>query len=58
MEHIFVCGTRRVVSRGPGDWRIVCATCGCGGSTRYDRREDVTRAAVRMSGRPCRCGAR
>jgi hypothetical protein len=55
-ERRFVCGTRAVPPRRPdGTYRIVCATCGGGGSTPYDTREAATSAAVKMSGRPCQC---
>ena len=54
----FVCGTRAVVKRGPDDYRVVCASCGAGGTVRHDIRGNATRAAVRDSNKPCRaCGA-
>lgn len=54
----FTCGTRTVRKRAPGDFRVVCATCLGGGSSRYMSRTSATSAAVKMSGRPCPCGAR
>ena len=57
MTRVFVCGTRAVVEKGPYDYRVVCATCGHGGGTRYTR-EAANAAAVRDSNRPCPCGAR
>ena len=59
----FVCGTRRVIGE-EGNWRVVCATCGAGGTVRYTERlaapgqQSATSACIRDSGRPCRaCGA-
>ncbi len=60
MTNDFVCGTRRVVSAGPGthEWRVVCATCGAGGTVLHPSRENATHACVRDSDKPCRaCGA-
>jgi len=55
---VFVCGTRATLRRGPDEYRVVCATCGRGGTVRHDTREAANRAAVRDSARPCRaCGA-
>lgn len=54
----FVCGTRRVVPAPGTGWRVVCATCGAGGSRFHRTRELATRAAVRDSARRCAaCGA-
>lgn len=54
----FVCGTRRVKTRGPSDFRVVCATCEAGGSVRHATRQSATSAAVRDSARACAaCGA-
>lgn len=40
------------------DYRVVCATCGGGGTVRHDNKTKANSAAVRDSGRPCRkCGA-
>ena len=53
-----LCGTRRSYEEKPGDWRVVCATCGAGGSVRHNTRELAGAAAVRDSNKPCRaCGA-
>jgi hypothetical protein len=55
----FVCGTRRVERITVGDYRVVCATCGGGGTVRHDNREKACSAAVRDSNKACRkCGAR
>jgi len=54
----FVCGTRRAFRKGTGDFRVVCATCGAGGSTWHRTREAATSAAVRDSAKACKaCGA-
>ena len=54
----FVCGTRKVIRRGPSDFRVVCATCEAGGSVRHDTNTQAATAAVRDSNRPClACGA-
>lgn len=54
----FVCGTRAVERRGPGDFRVVCATCGAGGTVKHATMDEATHAAVRDSNKPCRaCGA-
>ncbi len=53
----FVCGTKATVLRGI-TYRVVCATCGAGGTVPHDKREDANRCAVRDSDRACRsCGA-
>ncbi|OFV89530.1 MAG: hypothetical protein A3J75_04960 [Acidobacteria bacterium RBG_16_68_9] len=57
-ERVFTCGTRAVEKRGPSDYRVVCATCGGGGGEKYDALKAATHAAISMSARPCRCGAR
>lgn len=57
----FVCGTRAVVERGPKDFRVVCATCGAGGSVRFCERKMANHHAIRYSAYPCLapgCGAR
>lgn len=51
----FLCGTRRVVRRGPQDYRVVCASCLGGGTVRHAIPEDAERAAVRDSAKPCLC---
>lgn len=60
MNGRFVCGTRAVVRRGPHDFRVVCATCGGGGSRPYHTRSEASSAAVKSSARPCpvKCGAK
>lgn len=62
MSGDFVCGTRRVVKRGPGDFRVVCATCGGGGAVQHGNLNAAQTAAVRTSSRPCPakppCGAK
>ena len=63
-ERPFVCGTRRVIAdkTRAGIWRVVCASCGGGGSVAHAEREEATKAAVRDSSKPCparpSCGAR
>ncbi len=53
---VFVCGTRAVVVDA-ASWRVVCATCGTGGSVRHTAKDDACKAAVRDSARECRtCG--
>lgn len=53
-----LCGTRRSIRRAPGDYRVVCATCGAGGTVPHRTAEQASAAAVRDSARPCRaCGA-
>lgn len=53
-----LCGTRRTVQRAPNDYRVVCATCGAGGTVLHRTAESASSAAVRDSNRPCRaCGA-
>lgn len=53
-----LCGTRRSVQRGPGDYRTVCATCGAGGSVKHATMGAASNAAIRDSNKPCRaCGA-
>lgn len=53
-----VCGTKRTEQRAPEDYRVVCATCGAGGSVRHKTHESASRAAIRDSAKPCRaCGA-
>lgn len=56
-----VCGTRAVVKLQEGNYRVVCATCGSGGSVHHSTQESASRAATRDSGRPCPakhpCGA-
>ena len=57
-DRVFLCGTRAVVRIGLQNYRVVCATCGNGGSVRHAIPEDADRAAVRDSNRSCRaCGA-
>lgn len=64
-KRVFLCGGRAVIECGPQDFRVVCATCGAGGSRRFKVNNDTTpgaecaaRAAVRDSGTACRsCGA-
>lgn len=57
----FVCGTRRIREAGPGDWRVVCATCEEGGTVPHKTRTLAIDAAIRDSARPCPakpgCGA-
>lgn len=53
-----VCGTRRTVMKKPGDYRVVCATCGAGGTVKYPTHQAAGQAAVANSARPCgTCGA-
>jgi hypothetical protein len=56
-EFRFVCGTKRV-TQNVGTYRVVCATCGAGGTVPHRTKEAATKAAVRDSMRACRaCGA-
>lgn len=53
-----VCGTRKTVQMGPSDYRVVCATCGAGGSVKHATQSEASRVAIRDSGKPChKCGA-
>lgn len=55
----FTCGTRTVVyDHEKHCWRVVCATCGRGGTVPHGFHDDATKAAVRDSNKPCPCGAR
>lgn len=55
---IFTCGTRTVIQKGPHDFRVVCATCGSGGTQKFAEKEHANTAAVRTSAARCRsCGA-
>lgn len=58
-ENRFVCGTRAVVRKGPGNYRTVCATCAGGGTVRYTKKE-AQAIAIKNSamGCPVGCGAR
>ena len=51
-----VVGTKRTTRRGPTDYRVLCASCGYGGSTRYPTHEAAARAAIRYSAYPCQAG--
>jgi hypothetical protein len=55
----FLCGTRRIVYDGKRcGFRVVCATCGAGGSRCHGDRSEAIRACMRDSGRACKkCGA-
>jgi RecJ-like exonuclease len=56
--HRTLCGTRRTEQRGIADYRVVCATCGAGGTVKHTRAENASRACVRDSARACKtCGA-
>jgi hypothetical protein len=58
MQNRFLCGTRTVKRRGPGDFRVVCATCYAGGTVKHPTMSDATKACVRDSNKTCRaCGA-
>lgn len=58
MTRVFLCGTRKVIRRGPGDFRVVCATCDGGGTVKYSTSNAASSAAIRDSAKPCRvCGA-
>lgn len=53
----FVCGTKAVI-KTPKDFRVVCATCGAGGTVPHITKESASKACVRDSNRPCSaCGA-
>lgn len=57
---VFVCGTRATIclSSTVADYRVVCATCGAGGTIQYLTNAKANAAAVRDSNKPCRtCGA-
>jgi hypothetical protein len=54
---IFLCGTKKVLMDEKGRFRVVCATCGAGGSVPHTKNE-ATKACVRDSIRKCaNCGA-
>lgn len=55
----FLCGTRAVIRpQERGAYRVVCATCGAGGSVPRMSLDRATEAATRDSGKPCNaCGA-
>lgn len=51
-------GTRAVWQDGPFDFRVRCATCDGGGSTRHQSRKAASSAAIRDSDKACAaCGA-
>lgn len=55
----YSCGTRSVRKRAPSDFRVVCATCGEGGSLPFRTRAEALHHAVGTSYIPCPgCGAR
>lgn len=56
MERVIVCGTRKAVRRGPGDYRVVCASCDGGGTVRHETARSASLAAIRDSNKPCRAG--
>lgn len=57
-KRVFVCGTRAVKEQSDATYRVVCATCGAGGTVRHDTKDSATKAAVRDSNRACPvCGA-
>jgi hypothetical protein len=57
-DHSHTIGTRRYFRYRPDDWRVVCATCGNGGSVIHKTREAAGHAAARDSGKVCKaCGA-
>lgn len=50
-------GTKRSVMRAPGDYRVVCAMCGAGGTVKHASAKSADNAAVRLSAQRCRtCG--
>jgi hypothetical protein len=59
MSKKFLCGTRKVIpGETVGTYRVVCASCGAGGTVSHPTIERATTACVRDSSRPCRaCGA-
>jgi len=60
---MLLCGTRKVIAgpkpyEGRDTWRVVCATCGAGGSVRHATYDAAATACIRDSGRRCAaCGA-
>lgn len=54
-----ICGTRATKRLGPGNYRVVCATCDGGGTAKHPTHEAASSAAVRDSAKPCpvKCGA-
>lgn len=57
-ERLTLCGTRKVIRRAVGDYRVVCATCDAGGTVPHRTKEAASSACVRDSAKPCRaCGA-
>lgn len=58
-ERTFTVGTRAYGKVAPGDYRVVCATCGAGGTVAHRTLQSAGAAATRDSGKPChKCGAR
>jgi RecJ-like exonuclease len=55
-----LCGTRKTERRGTDDYRVVCATCGGGGTVRHRTAASASSACTRDSARPCPvgCGAK
>ena len=55
----YAIGTRAIVQRKPGDYRVVCASCDAGGTVHHTTQRRAFRAAARDSARACRaCGLR
>ena len=62
MRTVLLVGTRRVVERATGDYRVICATCDKGGTVPHRTSKAAGHAAIRDSNKPCParpgCGAR
>lgn len=60
-KRVFVCGTRATlehITKFDHDYRVVCATCGAGGTVAYETERAANKAAVRDSAKACQtCGA-
>lgn len=58
-KRYYLCGTRAVIRpQERGAYRVVCATCGAGGSVPHTSLPQATKAATRDSGKRCQtCGA-
>lgn len=55
----FVIGARAYFEKATGDWRVVCATCGGGGSVKHPTQESAGQAAARDSDKRCSiCGVK
>lgn len=59
LKRYLVIGTRAVIKKEDQTWRVVCATCGAGGTVPHRSEALAGHAAARDSNKPCRaCGAK